>query len=95
MSYKPERIAIADIFVVSSILVVGLKYDSKKNRAPVLVYKDRIKGFAGYYAKYINKIVENAPLTRMIYANMKVDEEIPRELYQAVADSFFEVAKRN
>ena len=32
------------------------------------------------------EIVENKPLARMLYANVDVGQEIPPELYQAVAE---------
>ena len=32
------------------------------------------------------EIVENKPLARMLYYNVELDEEIPPELYQAVAE---------
>lgn len=32
------------------------------------------------------EIVENKPLARMLYANVEVGQEIPPELYQAVAE---------
>ena len=32
------------------------------------------------------EIVENKPLARMLYANVEVGNEIPPELYQAVAE---------
>ena len=32
------------------------------------------------------EIVENKPLARMLYANVNIDEQVPPELYSAVAD---------
>ena len=32
------------------------------------------------------EIVENKPLARMLYANVNVDDQIPPELYSAVAE---------
>ena len=32
------------------------------------------------------EIVENKPLARMIYYNVDLDQQIPQELYQAVAE---------
>ena len=32
------------------------------------------------------EIVENKPLARMLYANVDIGQEIPPELYQAVAE---------
>ena len=35
---------------------------------------------------YLGEIVENKPLARMLYANVDIGQEIPPELYQAVAE---------
>ena len=32
------------------------------------------------------EIVENKPLARMLYANVEIGQEVPPELYQAVAE---------
>jgi flagellar biosynthetic protein FlhB len=32
------------------------------------------------------EIIENKPLARMLYHNVEIGEEIPPELYQAVAE---------
>ena len=32
------------------------------------------------------EIVENKPLARMLYANVEIGEQVPPELYQAVAE---------
>ena len=32
------------------------------------------------------EIVENKPVARMLYYNVDIDQEIPQELYQAVAE---------
>lgn len=58
-------------------------------KAPVVIAKgqdflaERIKEAA---REYNVEIVENKPLARMLYYNVEIDEEIPPELYQAVAE---------
>ena len=45
-------------------------------------------GFLAYkmFANHHIEIVENKPLARMLYANVDIGQEIPPELYQAVAE---------
>ena len=67
----------------------ALKYDNTQSQAPVLVAKG-----ADYLAYKIRDlayeanvaVVENKPLARMLYANVEIGNEIPPELYQAVAE---------
>jgi flagellar biosynthetic protein FlhB len=68
---------------------VALKYDAQSMAAPTLVAKG-----ADLVAKRIRDvaeendvpIVENAPLARALFAGVEIDEEIPPEHYQAVAE---------
>lgn len=80
----------ADVVITNPThFAVALKYDADSGRAPVLVAKgqdhlaERIKEIA---RENRVEIVENKPLARMIYHNVEIDEEIPPELYQAVAE---------
>lgn len=67
---------------------VALKYDNAAMRAPTVVAKG-----ADLVALKIREIaqendvpiVENAPLARVLFASVKIDEEIPTEHYAAVA----------
>ena len=69
-------------------LAVALRYEQKEMQAPKLVAKG-----AGIFAQRIkavaleNKVpvMENKELARFIYDNMEVDQEIPLDIYQAVA----------
>ncbi len=68
---------------------VALKYDSEKNRAPIVV----AKGADNLALKIIEigqnhgvMITENRPLARALYAQVDIDREIPAEFYQAVAE---------
>jgi flagellar biosynthetic protein FliR/FlhB len=68
---------------------VALKYDKDKNSAPKVVAKG-----ADVVAQRIKKIarennvpiVENKPLARQLFSKVELDEEVPIELYQAVAE---------
>lgn len=80
----------ADVVITNPThLAVALKYDKESSCAPIVVAKG-----ADYLAKKIKdvarehkvEIVENKPLARMLYYNVEIEQEIPPELYQAVAE---------
>lgn len=70
-------------------IAVALKYEGGKNGAPILVAKG-----ADYIALKIKEIaknnevpiIENKSLARLIYSEVELEEEIPSEMYQAVAE---------
>jgi len=68
---------------------VALRYRENEDTAPVVVAKgvdflaQRIKNVA---REHKVAIVENKPVARALYASCEVGDEIPPELYQAVAD---------
>ena len=80
----------ADVVITNPThLAVALKYEPDSGMAPVVVAKG-----ADYVAMKIREIakendveiVENKPLARMLYYNVDIDQQIPQELYQAVAE---------
>ena len=80
----------ATVVVTNPIhLAVALKYERGKMRAPKVVAKG-----AGFLAEKIKEIaranqveiVENVEVARFLYKNCEVGEEIPEELYNAVAE---------
>ncbi|MBR4753758.1 MAG: flagellar biosynthesis protein FlhB [Lachnospiraceae bacterium] len=81
----------ADVVITNPThLAVALRYDPERgDKAPVVVAKgedflaQKIKDQA---KEYNIDIVENKPLARMLYANVDLGAQIPRELYQAVAE---------
>ncbi len=80
----------ADVVITNPThLAVALRYDPDRDKAPVVVAKGeeylaaRIKEVA---AENNIEIVENKPLARMLYHNVDLGSQIPRELYQAVAE---------
>jgi len=88
MQHVPQ----ADVIITNPThYAVALQYDmmSGKGGAPKLIAKG-----VDFMAKRIREsaiesnipIVENPPLARAIYADVDVDEEIPEELYVAVAE---------
>jgi len=86
MSKVPE----ADVVITNPThFAVALQYDREKMGAPVVVAKG-----AGYVAQRIKDvareadvpIIENKPLARGLYHSVEIGQEIPEELYVAVAE---------
>lgn len=80
----------ADVVITNPThLAVAIKYDAETAKAPIVLAKGE-----DYVAMKIREaakenqieIVENKPLARMLYANVDIGQEIPPELYQAVAE---------
>lgn len=80
----------ADVVITNPThLAVALRYKAEEFRAPVVLAKG--EDFLAQKIKEVAKenkieIVENKPLARMLYHNVEIGEEIPPELYQAVAE---------
>ncbi len=88
----------ADVVITNpSHYAVALRYDKETAEAPFVVAKgadyvaQKIKEAA---KEYKIEIVENKPLARSLYANVEIGEEIPEELYVAVAEVLAIVYKR-
>jgi flagellar biosynthetic protein FlhB len=84
------KVATADVVITNPThYAVALKYERGLDKAPVVLAKGengfarRIKELA---AEHSVPMVENRPVARMLYALGRVDEPIPSELYQAVAE---------
>lgn len=80
----------ADVVITNPThFAVAIKYDAETSTAPIVLAKGE-----DYLAQKIKEaarehhieIVENKPLARMLYANVDIGQEIPPELYQAVAE---------
>lgn len=80
----------ADVVITNPThYAVAIRYDAMTGSAPVVLAKG-----ADFVAQKIKEIarennveiVENKPLARMLYANVEVGQEVPPELYQAVAE---------
>lgn len=70
-------------------LAVALRYEQGKDSAPMVVAKgaDLIASKIKQIAKE-NKVpvIENKPVARMLYERVEINESIPIEMYQAVAE---------
>lgn len=80
----------ADVVVTNPThYAIALKYDPNAMAAPVCVAKGadlvahRIRDVAGEHKV---PIVENPPLARALFATVEIDQEVPVEHYQAVAE---------
>lgn len=80
----------ADVVITNPThLSVAIRYDAEQESAPVVLAKGE-----DYLALKIREaakehqvaIMENKPLARALYATVEVGEQIPPELYQAVAE---------
>ena len=86
MKQLPE----ADVIITNPThFAVALKYDLEIAKAPIVLAKGedflarKIKEIA---REHNIEIYENKPLARALYQSVEVGEEIPEELYQAVAE---------
>lgn len=90
MNRMMQSIPDASVIVTNPThLAIALRYKQGKDEAPKVIGKG-----ADYIALKIKEkareyeipIIENKPLARMIYEKVEIDEEIPVEMYQAVAE---------
>lgn len=90
MSRMMQSVPTADVIVRNPThFAVAIKYDSEKNRAPVVVAKG-MDDLALRIVKVAEEagvtITENVPLARGLYAAVDIDREIPDQFYQPVAE---------
>lgn len=85
-----QQLPTADVVITNPThFACALKYDKERADAPILIAKgaDYVAAKIKEIAKENNiPIVENKPLARMLYYNVDLEEEIPQELYQMVAE---------
>lgn len=85
-----QSIPEADVVITNPThFAVALKYDTSAYTAPFVVAKGA--DYLAFKIKEIAKdnlieIIENKPLARMLYDTVEVGDEIPPELYKAVAE---------
>ncbi len=89
----------ADVVITNPThIAVALAYDRENSEAPVVIAKG-----AGLVAEKIKKIarqhgvpvVENKPLARLLFKLVDIDQMIPENLYQAVAEVLAYVYRRD
>jgi flagellar biosynthetic protein FlhB len=89
----------ADVVITNPThYAVALQYNKEKSSAPVMVAKGidfialKIKDIA---REHNVPIIENPPLARALHDQIEIEQEIPEEFYQAVADIFSYVYSLN
>ncbi|MGL6105051.1 fused FliR family export protein/FlhB family type III secretion system protein [Romboutsia sp.] len=75
---------------------IAIKYEKGKDSAPIIVAKGA--DVLAFKIREIAKehdipIIENKQLARFIYKNVEINEEIPEEMYQAIAEVLVAVYK--
>lgn len=85
-----QKVPLADVVIKNPThYAVALKYEPKKDKAPRVLAKG-----ADYVAlkiietaeKHGITVTENRPLARGLYEAVEIDQQIPEQFYQAVAD---------
>jgi flagellar biosynthetic protein FlhB len=85
-----ERIKDADVIVTNPThFAVALEYKAGMMGAPRVIAKGQ--GWVAQRIKALGRdhdipLVENVPLARALYRSVEVDQEIPNELFKAVAE---------
>ena len=89
MQGNPNQVKKADAVVTNpSHIAVAIQYDEKRHNAPVIVSKgigvnaEKIRELA---KQYHVPIMRNIPLAQALN-KIEIDQEIPEDLYQAVAE---------
>lgn len=85
-----QAVPTADVVIRNPThLAVALKYELEKDSAPVVVAKGKdymaLKIVEIAEASHV-AVIENKPLARAVYKGAEVNQEIPPELYSAVAE---------
>ncbi|HWQ78030.1 MAG TPA: flagellar biosynthesis protein FlhB [Anaerovoracaceae bacterium] len=85
-----QQVPHADVIVRNPThFAVALKYDINKDQAPIVLAKGQdymAKRILDIAEKHKILITENKPLARSLYETVEVNDYIPAELYQAVAE---------
>lgn len=85
-----QNVPAADVVIRNPThYAVALKYDAKRNRAPVVIAKgqDSLALRIVAVAQQHNIVItENRPLARGLYEAVELDQEIPDRFYQPVAE---------
>ena len=80
----------ADVIITNPThLAIAIKYDPTKFAAPILLAKgadNMAKKIRELATSHDIPIVENKPLARTIYKTLEIGQQVPRELFEAVAE---------
>ncbi len=93
-----SKVPKSDVVVVNPThLAVAIKYDDNKHKAPIVLAKgaDLVAARIIEIAKENNiEVIQNIPVARALYKNVEIDEEIPAEMYMAMAEILSFVFKK-
>lgn len=85
-----QEVPHADVIITNPThLAIAIKYDAQTMDAPTVIAKGqdlvalRIKELA---KKHGIVTVENKPLAQVLFHNVEINEQIPEDLFQAVAE---------
>ncbi len=85
-----QKVPQADVVIRNPThFAVALRYKAEQDRAPVVLAKGQDQVALRIVQKAEENgvaVVENVPLARALYASAELDQEIPPELYGAVAE---------
>ena len=85
-----QQVPTADVVITNPThFAVAIKYDDKASGAPVVVAKGQdftARKIRETALEHKVQIVENKPLAQALYHSCEIGQEIPEELYQAVAE---------
>ncbi|KYG35042.1 flagellar biosynthesis protein FlhB [Alkalihalobacillus trypoxylicola] len=90
MQRMMQEVPKADVVITNPThFAVALKYDDSQSDAPIIVAKG-----VDYLAQKIKKIasdhdvimVENKPLARALYSQAEIGEQVPEQLFKAIAE---------
>lgn len=99
MSRMMQEVPQADVVITNPThYAIALKYDEEKSDAPIVIAKG-----IDYNAQKIKQIakehkivlVENRPLAQALYNQTEIDDPIPEEFFQAVAEILAYVYRMN
>ncbi|AJH01304.1 flagellar biosynthetic protein FlhB [Clostridium beijerinckii] len=98
MKRMMQSVADATVVITNPThLAIAIKYEEGKDmEAPKIVAKGA--DYVAFKIKSIAKenevpVIENKPLARLMYDRVEIDEDIPQDLYQAVAEILVVVMK--
>ena len=90
LSRMMQQVPNADVVIRNPThFAVALRYRAEKDNAPVVLAKGQDELAARIVRtaqEHKVAVIENVPLARALYATTEINQEIPPELYNAVAE---------
>ena len=90
MSRMMQQVPKADVIIRNPThYAIAIKYDIENDNAPIVLAKGKdniAMKIVDKATEYCINIVENVPLARALYASTDINQEIPLEYYESVAE---------